>query len=213
MQYNLVLFKNAKDRMDFAQQFLDERITSLESDVRKCIENTCPFPALLYCFSTIDLLGSLYEGDATGDTRSYGERVRTTRKAKKYMTEIMGYPEYETNILQNQFRHKIVHLAQPQTLIYDNKNNILIGWKLDNKYYGKHMTVERLSSKQPVVTLIPFKMEADAVFVVSIDRLLEDIIKSVKKSSCSYLEKLKRDHNSLHQKFDDAINQIYSAKK
>jgi hypothetical protein len=81
------LFKAAKDRIDFAQQFLDQRISSLESDVRKCIENTCPFPALLYCFSTIDLLGSLYEGDATGDTRTYGKRAGTTRKAKKYMRD------------------------------------------------------------------------------------------------------------------------------
>jgi hypothetical protein len=124
----------------------------------------------------------------------------------------MGYPEYETNILQNQFRHKIVHLAQPQTLIYENKDNMLIGWILDNKYHGKHMTIEKFSLKQPVVTLIPSKMEADAVFVVSIERLLEDIIKSVNNSSDGYLERLRRDHNRLHQKFDDAINQIYDPK-
>jgi hypothetical protein len=94
-------------------KFLSERVNSLKRDVQICIKETLPFSALLYCFATVDLLGSLYVGDATGDTRTYGNDVGTTSKARKYMTDIMKYPEYESTLLQNQFRHKIVHLAQP----------------------------------------------------------------------------------------------------
>src|SRR6266487_6143293 len=95
------------------------------------------------------------------------------------MTKIMRYPHYEASILQNQFRHKLVHLAQPRTIIFDNKNDRRIGWILDNGYHGKHLIVEILPSKQPVVTLTPFKMEVDHVFIVSVERLLKDIVKSV----------------------------------
>jgi hypothetical protein len=78
---------------------LNERLDSLEKYARICIEKTCPFPALLYCFSTIDLLGSLYEGEATGNARIYGKRASPTGKAEKYMIDIMKYPRYETKIL------------------------------------------------------------------------------------------------------------------
>ena len=123
----------------------------------------CPFPALLYCFSTIDLLGSLYEGDATGNTRRYGQQVGTTIKARKYMVDLIGYPEFETNLPQDQFRHKLVHLAQPQTLVYDNNRSI--GWQLDNLYLGDHMILKKLESRQEILTLTPITLEGDHVFI------------------------------------------------
>lgn len=110
---------------------------------------------MLYCFSTIDLLGSLYEGDATGNTRKYGKSVGTTRKAQRYMIEIMKYPEYESKLLQDQFRHKIVHLAQPRAVISDDTNNRKIGWILYNRYEGNHMIVEKLPASKAIVTLTP----------------------------------------------------------
>jgi len=104
------IFATAQELLDFANKLLDERLGSLQKDVEICINKTLPFPALLYCFATIDLLGSLYVGDATGDTKAYGKQVGTTVKARKYMVEIMKYCEYESKLLQDQFRHKIVHL-------------------------------------------------------------------------------------------------------
>lgn len=118
------VFTTPQGLLDFAVKFLGERVNSLKRDVQIYINEILPFPALLYCFATVDLLASLYKGDATGDTRTYGKDVGTTRKAKKYMTEIMKYPEYESTLLQDQFRHKIVHLAQPQAVVFDIKNNI-----------------------------------------------------------------------------------------
>lgn len=130
-------FTTPQGLLDFAVKFLGERVTSLKRDVQICIKETFPFPALLYCFATVDLLGSLYKGEATGDTKAYGKEAGTTRKARKYMTGVMKYPEYESTLLQDQFRHKIVHLAQPQAVIFDIKNNRMIGWMLHNKYRGK----------------------------------------------------------------------------
>ena len=58
-------FKNQTDLLDFARKFLRQRIMSLNKDVKHCLrEPYAPFPAILYCFSTIDLLGALYQGQA-----------------------------------------------------------------------------------------------------------------------------------------------------
>jgi hypothetical protein len=89
------------------------------------------------------------------------------------------------------YKNGRISLCKWHLKVCNNKNNKMIGWILNNKYQGKHMSVEILSSKQSVVTLRPYKMEADAVFIVSIERLLEDILRSVKDCPDGYLEKLK----------------------
>jgi hypothetical protein len=204
------IFPTAKERLDFAKKFLHERLGSLQKDAQICINKTLPFPALLYCFAIIDLLGSLYVGDATGDTKTYGKQVGTTAKARKYMVEFMKYFEYESELLQDRFRHKIVHLAQPQAVISDIKNNRKIGWMLHNKYAGKHMLLERLPLAQPVITLTPYPMSVDYLFTISIEKMVQDIDESVNCPSDGYLEELKK-HNNLQSKFDTAIGHIYAS--
>ena len=82
-----ITFIDADERMQLAEDFIvKDKIASLENDVERCLpytklEHTChaPFPALLYCFSVIDLLGSLLEGNATGGD--------TTGNSRKYMED------------------------------------------------------------------------------------------------------------------------------
>jgi hypothetical protein len=85
----------------FAEQFLRERIRSLEKDVRHCLRKPyAPFPAILYCFSTIDLLGALRSGRAR---RSSG----TTKQAADYMERFMNYRSEQSRLLQDIYRHKL----------------------------------------------------------------------------------------------------------
>ena len=61
------VFKDSKDLIDFANKFiLDERLASLKKDVHYCLDNDCAFPALLYCFSTIDLLEHVFRPRRNG---------------------------------------------------------------------------------------------------------------------------------------------------
>ncbi len=124
------------------------------------------------------------------------------------MTEIIGYPKFETNLLQFQFRHRLVHLVQPQTLVYDNNKSI--GWQLDNVYLGNHMILKKLESKQEVVTLTPVPLKGDYVFIVSIEKLVGDIERSVNEMDTGYRDKLKRNRDNLQLKFDKAIQQIFN---
>ena len=72
------------------------------------------------------------------------------------------------------------------------------------------MTIEKLDSEKPVVTLTPCAMEGDHVFIISIERLVTDIEKSVKDPNTGYLTKLKKNEDDLLGKFEHAIKQIYS---
>jgi hypothetical protein len=96
-----IVFTDDKDLMNFAKQFIDERLSSLDNYVKRCLptdvdrkEGLCyaPFPALLYCFSVIDLLGALYAGHARSS--------RTIVNSKKYMKDLMSYKEDQIDILQ-----------------------------------------------------------------------------------------------------------------
>jgi hypothetical protein len=81
--------------MLFAEEFIvKDRPYSLENDVYRCLpipsakvepSGYAPFPTLMYCFSIIDLLGSLYTENARSGN--------TTDNAAKYMEKYLNYPK------------------------------------------------------------------------------------------------------------------------
>jgi hypothetical protein len=204
----VVIFVSTKDLIDFAEKFLHERIESLEKDVMGCIKNAAPFPGLLYCFSIVDLLGALYEGNVSGDVRKYGYHAGTTRIAREYMMKMMNYAAYETKLLQRIFGHKTVHLGQPKAMILDRTNKKKIGWALENTYSGKHMLLQKLPYPQKAKILMPYDMTVDHVLIVSIQRFMQDIKDSVNKTPLGYMELVKQT-NIYQEKFETAVEQIY----
>src|SRR5215467_15211641 len=97
-----IVFEDDIDLMHFADEFIiKDRLASLENDVNRCLPTPsskieaagyAPFPALLYCFSVVDLLGSLYAGNARSR--------KTTENAERYMEKYMNYPEDKRRLLQ-----------------------------------------------------------------------------------------------------------------
>lgn len=125
----LISIVNNQALMQFAEDFLvKDRLHSLEYDVNRCLAYDqgaySPLPALMYCFSMVDLLGALYAGNAKGG--------KTTINSKNYMVDLMGYDRGMADLLQTVYRHKIIHLSAPQTainykgkIIWRNKGKIL----------------------------------------------------------------------------------------
>lgn len=100
----MAVFADTDELIQFARTFLRDRTDSLHRDVMICIHGaTAAFPAILYCFSTIDLLDALLRGDAKS----------TTNSPKTYARRFMHYSEDQCELLWKVFRHKVVHLAQP----------------------------------------------------------------------------------------------------
>ena len=53
-------FSDINELKNVAKSFLTERTNALYKDVVHCLTPPfAPFPAIVYCFSTIDLLGAL----------------------------------------------------------------------------------------------------------------------------------------------------------
>lgn len=71
------------------------------------------------------------------------------------------------------------------------------------------MLLEKLASTQPVIVLTPYPMWVDHLFIVSIEKMVQDIEKSINQAPHGYLERLRKNDNSSQAKFDMVIKQIY----
>ncbi len=121
-----IVFKDEQQILTFAEEFIvKDRLASLQNDVNRCIpsrdakiEDTCyaPFPALMYCFSLLDLLGSLMAGTARSGN--------TTDNARRYMEKYLDIPLDKVRLLQKIYRHKLVHLSQPKFAMLTRAGNV-----------------------------------------------------------------------------------------
>ena len=196
-------FVEQKELIRFAADFVRGRIASLEKDVRHCLsEPYAPFPALLYCFSTIDLLGAICAGDAT-------KRAPTTRQSADYMQRFMHYTEEQARLLQSLFRHKIVHLAQPKAVVEDNSQQIC--WHYWHDSQEHHLKLDKLPAGTVVQITSSWQLECEYEFNVSITHLLKDIRESV-EGCLGYLASLHTDPD-LQDRFEKAVTQIHDPRQ
>lgn len=198
---NLRKFAEQKELIRFAKAFISERINALNKDVRHCLQEPfAPFPALLYCFSTIDLLGALYAGDTTKNT---------TRQSADYMQGFMNYTEEQCRFLQRLFRHKIVHLAQPMAVIEDNSR--LICWHYWHENQEHHLKLVKLPEGSKIQITSSWELVCDYEFNMSILHLVRDILDSVEGPN-GYLTSLEKTPD-LQDRFEKSIEQIYDPKR
>ena len=201
-----ITFKNSDELVLFAENFIDkDKLDSLENDVNRCLPNPAdkteptayaPFPALLYCFSIIDLLGALFSGNARSGN--------TTENSSKFMKKYFDRTDDKLRLLQRIYRHKIVHLSQPKpAMLY---NGELLAWEHNEGSTSKHLTIEH--SRGDIDIFGISKIHCHGKFIVSIRTLKDDIKRSVIKSPGGYLADLRND-KELQNKFVIAINQIY----
>jgi len=173
------------DLLSNARKILRKKCVSLEKDYETCKTTGAMTPILLFCFSVIDYFGALYCGDAS-------DNAPTSFQSEKYMREIMGYDSKQVKILQHQYRHKLVHLSEPQPVIEDDSGQY-IGWGICwvNKR-NEHLQIVTRSA--PFTYTDPFgtEFEVHKDFLVSIPDFVEDICRSVDGPD-GYLERLEID--------------------
>ncbi len=199
------VFSEQKELIQYARKTILQKIGSLENDVRRCISRNgryqpAPFAALLYCFSVIDLLGAFLAGNA--------KPGRTTEQAKEYMQRFMSYTEEQAQLLQEVFRHKLVHLAEPRPIM-ENKSR-LISWQEWHDNREKHLIIEPLKERRRITVTSTLSIDCDHIFHVGIWNLAEDIRISVEKPN-GYLESLEKSPD-LQDKFEQAISQLYESR-
>ena len=194
-------FNDDDELIQFAKEYVGEKLSSLEKDINHCIVYpSAPFPAILYCFSLIDLLASFYCGQTKG---------QTSKNAATYMKDMMSYTEDQCNLLQQVFRHKIVHLAGPRTA-YDY-NGKKFTWHYRHDSSEKHLIIETLAQTGYVQPTSKIREDITHRFWISIKHLAEDVIQSFHGPNGYYL-KLKTDP-VLRTNFDNAVFEMFSSDK
>lgn len=196
--------KSRQDLLDLAHWFLIGRLDSLEYDVERCLrmekEGYAPVPALMYCFSVIDLLAALAKGKV-------GKQYRT-KHATQYVNTYMKYPNDKVNLLWNKiYRHKIMHLSFPQVAV--DYNGKVISWNLDDPITSNHLTILYQSKSIPIGDGKRWgTIKIDGKFVINIRILKDDIKSSVTRKPDGYLSKLASNIN-LQNNFRKVIREIY----
>lgn len=197
-------FANPQVLLEHAMHFINRRMDSLKNNVSHCVktEPYAPYPALIYCFSNIDLLGALYVGKAAKRNTS------TSQQSKNYMKRFMGYTEGQSALLQCIFRHKLVHLAEPLLSVIEYKSR-RIAWQYNYYNMVNHLIFVPATTTNNNIQIAPnWNIEFDEIFEISILGLAEDVVKSVYKDG-GYLQMLGKD-NSLQAHFEEAVEDIHS---
>jgi hypothetical protein len=193
------VFSDTNELIQFARTFLRDRTDSLQRDAQVCLHGaTAAFPAILYCFSTVDLLGALLGGDAKSSTGM-------TNRAKEYAKRFMHYSEDQCSLLWGVFRHKIVHLAQPNAVkVFKGKKTTWGYWHDDGAHHLKLVPFFP-PVHQTVTSGLAFNVEQR--FEISIRHFVADIIDSVHAPG-GYLHALGSDEG-LQKCFTDAVTHLY----
>ena len=200
-------FPNKNELKRFARCFVKERMLSLEKDVIHCLQPPyAPFPAILYCLSSIDLLGALNAGQAAKKDPITKENVNTTSNSRQYMQQYMGYIDDQANIIVDLFRHKLVHLAQPKPCILNN--NKVVAWQYVHEYTPKHLILEDAPPESKIQIKSDWSISVDQIFTIGIMQLKDDIQDSVYRHG-GYLDSIESNTSNLQDKFEKAIGEIY----
>jgi hypothetical protein len=200
-------FPDKNELKTFARHFVKERMDSVQKDVIHCLQQPfAPFPAILYCLSTIDLLGALSSGQAAKKDPTTMQNVDTIGNSKKYMKQFMGYTIDQTNLVIDLFRHKLVHLAQPKPCIsYKNK---VVAWHYSHDYTTKHLLLEDTSPDTKIQIKSGWSITIDQIFTIGIIQLKDDIQDSIYRHG-GYLDLFESNINNLQCMFERAIEEIY----
>ena len=184
-----------KEELNYMVKFISNKMDSLQKDVLHCLQPPlAPMPAILWCFSCIDLLGSLFTGRAS--------HKGTTEKSRKYMEELMNYTSEQAELILKVFRHKLVHLADPAPLsLYKDK---IVAWRYYHGYTLDHLTL--LDDQGEVIIKLGSFVHFDQVFTLGITQFMQDIRCSVFKPG-GYIEKLRTEADTF-QRCKDAICKI-----
>lgn len=127
-----------------------ERIDSLEQDINRCFwtisEPGAPgpafFPAVMYCFATLDYFSSHWEG---WNQRAPKGRTQTNRMAL-FEERYLLYGRKESQIAIHLWRHKLMHTAEPR-LLRDKKTGEEYSWSIGDTSQH-HMLLRAIHPKK-----------------------------------------------------------------
>lgn len=195
-------FADTTELLVHARNMVEQAVNSLWRDAKNCLKNElepAPFPAILFCFSTINLLGALVTGKAYKGAND--EKISID-----YMTSFMHYSTYNATILIQLFRHKLVHLAQPSPLVRNGQE--MITWRHHHHDRQFHLKKIPLAQSSEIGDVPPhWHIRITHEYNISIMDLVIDIKESAMGHN-GYYDKLQYSQG-LQKNYELAINQMH----
>ncbi len=132
-----------------ARERFRSRIDSLENDVSRCFWNIiqpgapapAPFPAVMYCFATLDYFSSLWAGWNQSAPKGQNQTDRMTAFSNRFLL----YGRRESQIAIQFWRHKLMHTAEPR-LVRDKQTGETFQWSMGTGP-GNHMHLAPTSTR------------------------------------------------------------------
>jgi hypothetical protein len=211
-------FQTDREVVRFATKFLRDRSKGFKKDIDICLTSVngpkgkkthAYMPALLLCFSFIDLLSGLY----AGNIRRHG--LNDFVRYMKQFTPANRYNDYDLTVLYVGFRHKIAHLSHPY-LVLDTAKEKQIGgapkrlaWTICAARRKKPLEIipgkaNRTIKSHPT----PWPVSYDHVMKISIAALAADARSSL-KGPTGYLVALQSDPN-IRRRFKKCMREFFA---
>lgn len=123
-----------KEKIEAIKNELLEKLNSLEYEANQIYKNlvkpewdiynkhysTTLYGLMMMFFSLVDLLSAYINGSDKNQTK----------RMVNFLVDYLGYPEDETIILVNLFRHKLMHTSEPRKMIWPEKDEYNYRWLL-----------------------------------------------------------------------------------
>jgi hypothetical protein len=194
-------FEGSKQLIAYSEDLFERKLHHLKNDVEDCLlinsktrNAPAPYPAMLFSFSVIDMLGSLYTGSPRSNDRCF-----------EYMTKMMAIEPKKAALLLQIHQSKLVHFADPNTVIEFRGSKIVWNYFHESDR-SRHLQLKSNKSEMHF-PLTPTTFQAEEEFSLGIADFAQDIRNSVYKKPSGYLELLKNSKD-LQAKFDRALSEL-----
>ena len=196
----------------FAEPYLRDRLKGFDKDMKVCLTGTrlpdsrerthAYFPALMNCCGMLELLGSLYRGDA----RNY-----CLRRVFDYSNTYLPQPEYSTEnivLLYEVLRHPTAHLSTGSGVRkpkHGSKKGQRITWKIYAD--ARRPPIKLARDRDKLDEQSPWDSPHDYRLHIRLRRLQCDIRASVLNKGGYLSDLLSRE--DLMRNFKGCMRQIY----
>jgi hypothetical protein len=89
------------------------------------------------------------------------------------MRDYMGYTEDKSTLIVALFRHKLVHLAQPNPSILHNGK--IVSWRYEHYHTPNHLLLEDAPKDTKIRIKSDWVIAVDQIFSIGFEQFMEDI--------------------------------------
>lgn len=165
-------------------------------------------------FAYVDFIGALYSGYDGSLDRSGRKRITSSRKAIRFLKEVMGKvdAQYDTlgELVYEMYRHGTVHLNRPH-LLKRKSDGATIEWLVYKNSPRKNYELEYDGQKITVSHMHPYLFDSTSkryILPISMEGLYEDLLSALGVYRKALMENCARGDKELFDNFQSVRREL-----